>query len=235
MSVVSGRRFWWEWDKCGGGALVFAVGVAFAEQGGGLGGRDTGDFEQEIRDDGGCVNRGPAPWRAEREDEEADPDDGFEKVIWMSGVFPKADSADGFRIGTGCFEGGHLSIGNRFTDESDGCDQRAKDGQKPEMWIGIGGDEIKGDGQEKNRNGLCEEKQEKHRIHFSRPDLAEFSVAGVFVGMMFRDAAGEVVTEPDRPCADEDACKDLLGFRCVGEKKEDRSESDAECPKGIDG
>ncbi len=78
-----------------------AVGIAFAEQGGCFGGRNASDFQQEIGDDGGSVNRSPAPRSTEGEDEKTGPDDGFEKIVGMARVFPKSDSADGFRIGAG--------------------------------------------------------------------------------------------------------------------------------------
>ncbi len=178
--VISGRRLGWEWYEGGGGALVFSVGIAFAEEGGGFGGRDAGDFEKQISDDCGGVNGGPAPWRSEGEDKEADPDDGFEKVVWVTRVFPQADLADGFRIGVRCFEGGHLSIGDSFTDESDTCDQRAKNGEKIVGRVGIGGDEVERQSEEKDGECLAEEEQEKHGVHFPVPDLAEFLVTGIF-------------------------------------------------------
>ncbi len=79
--------------------MVLAVGFAFAEEGGGFGGWDAGDFEKQVGDDDRSVDGDPAPWRSEGEDEEADPDDGFEKVVRMARVFPQADLADGGWIG----------------------------------------------------------------------------------------------------------------------------------------
>lgn len=57
---------------------------------------------------------------------------------------------------------------------------------------------------------MAEEEKEKHEIDFSVPDLAEFFVAGILRGMVFRDATAEVIAEPCRPCGDEDA-----GDKCL--------------------
>lgn len=126
--------------------MVFSVGIAFAEQGGGFGGWDAGDFQKKISDDGGSVNRSPAPRRSQGEDEETDPNDGFKKVVGMARVSPQAYLADGFRIGIGGFEGGHLLVGDGFSDESDACDYRAKDGKKIVGGVGIGGDQVERQG-----------------------------------------------------------------------------------------
>lgn len=152
----------------------------------------------------------------------------------MARVFPQADLADGFRIGVGCFEGGHLSVGDGFTDESDQCDPCAKDGKKIVGRVGIGGDEVEWQCEQEDGQRLAEEEQEKHRVHFSVPDFAEFLIAGVFRGMMFRYSAGEVVAEPNRPCGDEDAGDERLGAGAFDEKEKHGSQTDAECPKRID-
>jgi len=75
-------------NEGGGGALIVAVGFAFAFEGGSFGGWDAGYFEEKIRDNDGSVEADPAIRRACGKKEDPEPDDRFEKVIGMAGVFP---------------------------------------------------------------------------------------------------------------------------------------------------
>lgn len=120
-----------------------------------------------------------------------------------------------------------MSIGDRFTDEADPYDPGAKDGKKIVGWVGIGGDEVKGQGEEEDAERLAKEKQEKHEIHFSFPDLTEFLVAGVFRRVVFRDATTEVIAESERPRQDEDACDGGLCAGGFSDDEKDGGQTDA--------
>ena len=80
---------------------------------------------------------------------------------------------------------------------------------------------------------LAEKEEEKHGVHLSLPDLAEFVVAGVLVGVVFGDAFRKMVAEAGGPCADEDGGCDLFRVRAFRQEKEEGGEADADRPEGI--
>ena len=88
---------------------------------------DAGNAQEQVKDAGGPDDREPAPRRGEGEDEEGDPDEPFEEIVWVAAVAPEADGADLAFVCGVFLEGGELGVGEGF----------AAEGEQPEGGAGV--------------------------------------------------------------------------------------------------